>query len=482
MNINELNDIIENSDYPKKDFEAPSYCFSKDCFVIRSLLYNQYIYLNEISSLEELYQKIKEYNLDPELFNKPFYLMVALEDFNEKTIKVLNELDRSIPVLISAPRDIGLKEITYFFQIENDNVYLWNNNKIDQESMRYVLSKFKIDSNNSPMLILDKIDSGTPTFLRQCLKKYPNLRTRIEVKDFEAIKNLNNILPFIPEKEFFIFLDDNLFNDQNPNNIRPLLLEQNPSINLKIPETKKVTIIYNDQEYKNLEEVFSLEKYLEILKSHIPSEASTLDIVTYITLFIVNYFEYDYKKYENIKKNFNSNNWQDESIINLTEFMTRRKGVCGDYAIFTQHLLRQLNIECEVLSTDFVFFETHPEQLGHAFNLVRIDGYEYFLDITWLAESMRSGEIKSLADSPYFLSSNEDFGHDIYKSILDNYHCKTMDKELIRASIRRVASWKENYVIHKEALKDLFKKYLMKQEVPIEKQIENAILSRRYQK
>ncbi len=291
MNINELNDIIENSDYPKKDFEAPSYCFSKDCFVIRSLLYNQYIYLNEISSLEELYQKIKEYNLDPELFNKPFYLMVALEDFNEKTIKVLNELDRSIPVLISAPRDIGLKEITYFSQIENDNVYLWNNNKIDQESMRYVLSKFKIDSNNNPMLILDKIDSGTPTFLRQCLKKYPNLRTRIEVKDFEAIKNLNNILPFIPEKEIFIFLDDNLFNDQNPNNIRPLLLEQNPSINLKIPETKKVTIIYNDQEYKNLEEVFSLEKYLEILKSHIPSEASTLDIVTYITLFIVNYFE-----------------------------------------------------------------------------------------------------------------------------------------------------------------------------------------------
>lgn len=104
----------------------------------------------------------------------------------------------------------------------------------------------------------------------------------------------------------------------------------------------------------------------------------------------------------------------------------------------------------------------HPGQLSHAFNIVRIDEEEYFLDITWLAESLRSGEIKSLVNSPYFLPSNEDFEHDIYKSILDNYCCTTMDREKVRSSLKRVTSWKEKYVIHPQALKDLFRKHFIK--------------------
>lgn len=37
-----------------------------------------------------------------------------------------------------------------------------------------------------------------------------------------------------------------------------------------------------------------------------------------------------------------------------------------------------------------------------------------------------------------------------------------MDREKVRSSLKRVTSWKEKYVIHPQALKDLFRKHFIK--------------------
>lgn len=480
MEFKELDDIIRNSEYPRKDFFAPLTLVYGDSFRIKSIMYNQDIYLNSLSSLDELYKKVKEYDLSSEFFNQPFYLIVSLEDFNDNTIEILNKLDSNIIVQVATNKDIGPKEKEFFSKINHKNMYLNNNRWINQEDMSYVLSKFKADPDSYPVLVIDKIDSSTASFINECFLKYPKLRCRFEINDYSSIKNLNMILPYLPEKEIFIYLDDNLFSDKNPKNIRNLILPQNSNINLEIPENKKVSFMYNGLEYKKINDVFALERYIEILKSHIPSGASELDIVSYVSLFETNYFTYDYEEYERAKKIANNEMNQDEAhIINLTEFITSRKGVCRDYAAFTKYLLNSLNVECEVLQTETDFYYDHTMDEGHAFNLVKIKEKEYFLDNTWLAESMQSGQIQTLAESPYFLSSNADFQHEDYKTVLDRYNCETMDRNLVSQSENKVLNWNKNYVIHPQAIKDLFRKHIMKKQMTVENQIESAIPSRR---
>lgn len=78
MEFKELDYIIRNSEYPRKDFFAPLTLVYGDSFRIKSIMYNQDIYLNSLSSLDELYKKVKEYDLSSEFFNQPFYLIVSL--------------------------------------------------------------------------------------------------------------------------------------------------------------------------------------------------------------------------------------------------------------------------------------------------------------------------------------------------------------------------------------------------------------------
>lgn len=101
-------------------------------------MYNQDIYLNSLSSIDELYKKIEDYNLDPDIFNQPFYLVVSLEDFNDNTIDILNKLDRNIVVHLATHERIEEKEIEFFSKLKSENIYLYNNNWISQEFMKFV--------------------------------------------------------------------------------------------------------------------------------------------------------------------------------------------------------------------------------------------------------------------------------------------------------------------------------------------------------
>lgn len=166
MEFKELKRIIENPGYPKKDFDAPLFLVYGDSFRLTSAMYNQDIYLNSLSSIDEFYKKIEDYNLDPDIFNQPFYLVVSLEDFNDNTIDILNKLDRNIVVHLATHERIGEKEIEFFSKLKSENIYLYNNNWISQESMKFVISRFKSDDDDSPVLVIDKIDSNTAKLIQ----------------------------------------------------------------------------------------------------------------------------------------------------------------------------------------------------------------------------------------------------------------------------------------------------------------------------
>ena len=157
--------------------------------------------------------------------------------------------------------------------------------------------------------------------------------------------------------------------------------------------------------------------------------------------------------------------------INLSQFISKGKGVCFHFAGFTYRLLNSLGVDCKQLDS------LGDEQTisGHSFNVVNIDGKSYFLDNTWLSYEIQNGSVFSLAESNNFLESNDKFGHENYKDIIDEYNCDEYDREEIFNSINKVVNWNNNYIIHLHSLRDLFRKHILRKEKCVAKKIEDAI-------
>jgi hypothetical protein len=77
----------------------------------------------------------------------------------------------------------------------------------------------------------------------------------------------------------------------------------------------------------------------------------------------------------------------DQSLYNV---LVNGKGVCSGYAKATQYLLNKLGVFCLYIPGEI------RGGLGHAWNLVRIDGEYYFLDATWGDPVFTDGESNSL--------------------------------------------------------------------------------------
>lgn len=449
----------------KKSFLGITYLFGKDSFRIRSSLYLNDIYCNNIKSASDIYNVVNNHQLDPQLFSKPFYIIVSFESFDEDTIKIINQLDNNIHVQIATSKDIDKKTVEMLSKIEHQNCHFYFNGYIYQSAVEQLLSKMPLDAESSPVIVIDKITSNTINIIKNICNAVSEPRFRIEIKDKNSLQNLYSIVPYIPEDEVFVEIDDNLFSEKNPNNARSIIISEQGK---ELIQTKKMDIRFNGISYESVEQIYELEKYLEIIKSHIPSDASDLDVITYVSMFIVNYFKYDFDLYEKNTKG------SDTKDINLTQFVTSGKGVCRHFASFTKYLLNSLDIECEKVDANGDYYSNSNVE-GHAFNVVKIDGKMYFLDNTWLAGRMQAGEIHFLAESTDYLASNTDFGHEDYKDELEDYECESYNREEINNAVARVLNWNQNYKIHPTALRDLFRKYILKKEMSIDQKIENAI-------
>ena len=334
MDFEKLKEEIERSTN-KKSFLRPLPVLNADSFTITSSLYSNDIWCNNVTSINDIYNVINRYQLDPQLFNNPFYLTVSLKNFNENTINVINQLDSKIFVEIATNETIDVQKLQIISRVNHENCQFYFSGWINQDAMELLSSKFVIDQESRPVLVIKKIDDTTVNTINNYCSLFKNPKFRIEIKDSYSLQNLYNIIPYIPEDEIFIQLDNNLFNEKNPNNARSLIVQNQEK---QVPHVKKLNIKFNDIEYENVEQIYELEKYLEIIKFHIPSNASKLDIITYVSLFIINYFKYDYDMYEKIIKK------EDFEEINLLQFVSRGKGVCRHFASFTKYLLNSMNI------------------------------------------------------------------------------------------------------------------------------------------
>lgn len=468
MNFEKLKKEINNSQN-KKDFIGTLPPLNLDSFLIVSSLYYTEIYCYDVKTVNDIYDVVNKYELDPYLFHSPFYIKVVLEKFDEDTVNIINQLDENVFIEITSIRNIDIKNFELLSKIKHKNIIYYFNGCITQDVIELWTSDFLIEQTSCPTLLIEKIDFKTVNIIKKYCNLFYNYSFRIEIKDSNSLKNLHSIIPYIPENKIFIQLDDNIFNEKNPTNARDLIVQNEKMV---LPENKKLNIYFRKIHYDTIEQIYELEKRIELIKSHIPSTANELDIITYISLFIINYFHYDYEMYEKAIKR------EEFEDINLTQFISVGKGVCRHFASFTKYILNSLEIECEELSSLGDYYN-NPDSEGHAFNVVKINGKSYFLDNTWLAETIQSGQISSLAESSNFLSSNEIFGHKEYEDVLLDYQCDNYDREEIKRSVNRAMQWNNNYKIHLSSLKDLFRKHILKKEKSIEDKIEEAIPRRR---
>lgn len=138
----------------------------------------------------------------------------------------------------------------------------------------------------------------------------------------------------------------------------------------------KIDFRYVDsvEELKRKEKLVN-EKVQEIVKSTITNEMGEYEKEKALYDYLVNNCEYD-------MDTFNSGVWDK----NNDEYSALINGLsmCKGYAQAMNRLLKAANIESKIVIGDIIDAEEpDKEKLGHAWNIVKINGKNYHIDATW---------------------------------------------------------------------------------------------------
>ena len=90
--------------------------------------------------------------------------------------------------------------------------------------------------------------------------------------------------------------------------------------------------------------------------------------------------------------------------------MTNKKGVCMSYALAFKHVMNELGIEC-------LYVASGEEDMDHAWNLVKIDGKWYHIDLTWDDPGVSYAQVRHnyalLSDNEIQSMENPHYGYDL---------------------------------------------------------------------
>ena len=356
------------------------------------------------------------------------------------------------------------KTSTCFLNINlNDLESINNFNVIIDDLNSFVKVKYRvqISIDNSQSLL------GVLNYIKRLNKKSRHYTIDVDINDYESLMLLDPLTSNYNGR-VDVTLNNNLFNRKYKNNARAALFKSH-----KFKTNNSFTYNYQDMEFDNINDIISFEKNVDVLKSHIPKNASKLDIITYLSIFIINYFHYDHALNDEDDKLVEKGLYADHKDRTMPEFLSMGKGVCRHYADFTEYFLESFGIKCDRINV----FDDNGDN-GHAINIVELDGHYYFLDNTWLASNIQEGHEESIEDSENFLQSNNTFGHFKYAKALRKYRCEQYDRDKIADSILRVMKWNDDYHIHFEDIKDMFMCYLLNKEPSTKMRISAAIPGR----
>ncbi|MEE3309754.1 transglutaminase domain-containing protein, partial [Sharpea azabuensis] len=128
-----------------------------------------------------------------------------------------------------------------------------------------------------------------------------------------------------------------------------------------------ITYLKADGDTAAAEEAAVTNKVNEVYKSLQLDGKSSYDKLKAIHDYIIDHVEYDYENYKN-----------DAYLVKHATYSAAITGktVCQGYATYFYRLANKAGIECRVV-------DGTGNGGGHAWNLVKIDGKYYFVDVTW---------------------------------------------------------------------------------------------------
>ena len=415
MTFDELRDKIK--EYPDKTNYIPELrqlSYNADNFYVISALYNNdRIELGCVDDDEEYCELKTEKDvyknmdiINPQIKNNPYYILVDVETISKKTIDIINNLDENAYVNIVTRWYTSNFEL--LSEINHNNILItFSGAVIDLNEIYSLSQKYDIEFSSVCDIVINNFDNDTYNKLTVISKKVKIDKYRVNIKTKNDLEVLINIEEFIPVNTF-IEVDHELFSMFNPNNARDLLATNKDIDDLL--NNRYITFLYEDIEYNSFNQIIDLERNIDLIKMRIPYDASKLDKVTYVSLFMINYFQYDYDLVR--KQEEEGNDFKD---VNPSEVVKSGKGVCRHFASLTKKILNSLGVECECITA----YDKNYEE-GHVFNVVTIDGKSYFLDNTWLIDSIKANPNWGLTTSKNFLRSNHNFGHEEYRSVISD--------------------------------------------------------------
>ena len=119
--------------------------------------------------------------------------------------------------------------------------------------------------------------------------------------------------------------------------------------------------------------------------------------VAFVHDYVALHYDYDHRAYIEEEK--------DNAIYDAYGMLTQGIGVCQAYSLLTRYLLRQLGVECECVSS---------EGLNHEWNIVKIDGHWYHMDVTW--DDRDDKGFYGQVSHEFFLSSDAHFYNGVSES------------------------------------------------------------------
>lgn len=164
---------------------------------------------------------------------------------------------------------------------------------------------------------------------------------------------------------------------------------------------------------KDIKEYTETFKYItDTIVNGMPKDASTIDKYRYIALMLCYSTKYNYKAAElnengmdTTKSKVVSRAWSMDGAIMYGQ------AVCGGYALTYKYLCNKAGLYCDYVTGK----ATRKAQIGHAWNLVKLDTGTYYVDTTWMDDVY----LNDYTSYSYFLMTQKERKED-FKIIDEN--------------------------------------------------------------
>lgn len=199
----------------------------------------------------------------------------------------------------------------------------------------------------------------------------------------------------------------------SPKEITMDFLKQNPNIQqIKINYSKE-DVGYTNETYTR-EEFEKIRKEIDLIKNEIVipdefDENREKKIFMQVYKLLGNKINYNFSAIAEENKN---NEELQRICRNLYGGLVDNEAVCAGYAIILKAILQEFDIECIYIAKEAD--ENHEDYTeadeGHAWNRVKLDGKEYYCDLTWDADDIKMKRYPL----KYCLTDSDLFGHELY--------------------------------------------------------------------